>query len=57
MKHTNKHILNYKNFKKYKNRKTNMRLKQWLVDILPNEGKPETPVNPDETITGSYNSL
>lgn len=44
--------MSYKEYKKYRHRFTNMKIKQWLDDILPNVDKPETPVNPDETIYG-----
>jgi hypothetical protein len=47
-----KHIMSYKNFKKYRNRYMNMKIKGWLDDFLPNTAKPDPPINPDGTVPG-----
>ncbi len=45
-----KHIMSFKNYKKFKNRFINLKIKAWLDDYLPNSFKPNLPQNPDETV-------
>jgi len=47
-----KHIVSFKNFKKYRDRYLNMKIKGWLDGFLPNVDKPDPPINPDGTVPG-----
>ena len=47
-----KHVMSYKDYRKYRNRFMNMKLKKWLDDYFPNTSKPDLPKNPDESVPG-----
>lgn len=50
MKRNSRRVLTYKQYKKFKNREINRKLKKWLSEILPNQYQPDLPKNPNESI-------